>query len=253
MMHAIAFSQSQDAAGVLSFQAGVPDPTVRVSGNDIYVPNGVNKLIGALGCAGATATQLQLLSPSLRRTQPYDIRPVQLALVPTGAEPIYLHEDSPIQLDYNEALNAKISSDPAAAEQASTVVFLTDSVPQKVTGAIVKTRFQITGAVTAGQWVNMAITFPDLLPVGVWSCIGAMLVASGVVAARWFPIGQAWRPGFPVHQTLGDRQDFKFRNGFLGKWFDFDQTQPPTIDVLASATAGSATYTGVMDLVKAGS
>lgn len=250
MMHTVAFSESQDAGGVLSLMAAVPDPSIRVSGDDLVVPPDVNRIIGALACVGASATQAQLASPSLRRTQPYDIRPVVLGLVPTGFRPAYLHEKSPIPLDYNEALNARLASNPGAAEQASIVVFLADGAPTPVDGQIIKALYQVTTAVTAGQWVNASITFPDLLPTGLYRCVGSELTGAGIVAARWYPVGGKWRPGFPVNQTLGDLQDEKFRNGHLGNWFEFDQTQPPTIDLLASATAVSATYTGTMDLIK---
>src|SRR5512146_224205 len=168
MMHCVAFSQSQDEAGVLSFVTPVPDPSLRVQGNDLIVPQDVNKLIGTMACIGTTGVQAQLISPSLRRTQPYDIRPVNLLLVPTDFNPVYMHEGSPIPLDYNEALNAKILADPGAAEQQSIIAFLADAAPAPVNGQIIKCRFQVTTAVTAGAWVNAAITFPDLLPTGVY-------------------------------------------------------------------------------------
>jgi hypothetical protein len=248
-MHTIAFSQSQDEAGVLSFVTPVPDPSVRVQANDLIVPDTVNDVIGAMACIGTTGVQAQLHSPSLRRTQPYDIRPVNLLLVPTSYNPAYLHEQSPITLDVNEALNCKVLADPAAAEQQTVVVFLTDKAPTPKFGTIIKCRFTVTLALVAGQWVNAAITFPDALPVGNYSCVGASLVAATAVVARFYPVGGKWRPGFPVMQTLADKPDEKFRNGILGEWFQFSEVQPPTIDIMSSAAAGSTTYTGVMDLI----
>lgn len=251
MMHAFAFSQSQDAGGVLSFMAGVPDPTTRVQGNDIVVPQTMKKLFGSIACLGATATRGQFISPSLRRIQPYDIQPFSLGLIPTGGEPLMLHPQSLVELDYNEMLNCQIVSDPAAAEQATVVALLTDSALAPVNGKIVKCRFTVTMTLVAGVWVSGVITFVNNLPIGVYSVVGAQIVAPAGVAARFFPVGQAWRPGFPCSQTFNDRQDPLFRNGGLGKWFDFDQTQPPTIDIISSAAAGSTTYNGVMDLIPA--
>lgn len=248
-MHTIAYSQSQDEAGVLSFVTPVPDPSVRVQANDIIVPDTVNEILGTGAFIGTTGTQAQLISPSLRRRNPYDIRPATLALVPAANEPLYMHPESPIALDTNEALNCKINADPAAAEQQTVVVFLADKAPAPKYGEIIKCRFQVTLALVAGAWVNGAISFPDALPVGNYSCVGAYLVAATAVAARFYPVGGKWRPGFPVAQTLGGNMDERFRNGYLGEWFQFSEIQPPSIDILSSAAAGSTTYTGVMDLI----
>jgi len=249
MLHIVAYSQSQDEGGVLLPVAPVVDASVRTQGNDIIVPDGMNQLIGAGAMIGTTGVRAQLISPSLRRTQPYDIRPLDLLLVPTGYNPMYLHEGSPLALDVNEGLDCNVLADPAAAEQQTVIVFLSDGKLTPKTGYIIKTRFTITVAQTAGTWVNTPITFPDALPVGNYSCVGAAMIAAGAVAARFVPIGGKWRPGFPVSQTLADKQDEKFRNGLLGEWFQFSQIQPPSVDILGSAAAGSTTYTGVMDLI----
>lgn len=248
-MHCLAFSQSQDEAGVLSYVAGVPDPSVRVSGNDIYVPDVVNRIIGGIALVGTTGLRARFISPSLRKIAPYEMQPLTRALLPGSLPVSYLHEGSPVPLDFNEALNAQIQADPAAAEQQTMAVFLSDKVPAKLDGLISKVRFTVTSILTAGQWVNAQIIFPDLLPVGRYKVVGSSLVIANGIVARWYPVGQTWRPGFIILNTQGDREDEKFRNGFLGEWFNFDQTQPPTIDLLGSVNTGSATYEGVMDVI----
>lgn len=250
-MHCIAWSESQDPGGVEMNMAGVADPSVRVAGDDIVVPQDCNKLIGALACTGASATRALLTAPSLRRTNPYEILPHVLALFPTTETPAYMHPESPVQLDYNESLNARLNSNPAAAEQASIVAFLADNAPAKVAGKIVHARFTVNVALVAGAWANAAIAFDDDLPAGVYKVVGSALVAATAVVARWYPVGAKWRPGFPIMQTRGGHHDNIFRNGSLGEWFSFDQSQPPTIDILSSAAAAAADYTGVMDLIPA--
>lgn len=248
-MHLIAFSESQDAGGALTYMAGVPDQSIQVRGDDLVVPDVCNKLFGAMGFLGTAGVYAQLVSPSLRVWSPYLIQPNVLGLVPGTPQRAYLHPGSPLQLQYNEALNAQFVADPGAAEQESIIVFLADKIPQKVDGNIIKVFFNVTVAQSAGLWVNAPITFPNLLPTGKYRCVGASLVMAGAVAARFYPVGDIWRPGFPVSQTAAGQQDDIFRNGNLGDWFTFDQTQPPSIDILGSAAAGSATYRGVMDLI----
>lgn len=251
MMHMVAYQKSIDEGGVLSYITPVPDPSVRVNNNDIVVPQDVNQLIGAVACVGTTGSQAQLISPSLRRTNPYNIQPVLSALVSGNRVNYGIHEGSPIQLDYNEALNGLINADPAAAEVHSIVAFLADGPIAPVTGKIKKVRFSVTGALTAGVWSNLTIDFPDLLPTGVYTVVGSELVIANAVAARWYPVGGKWRPGFLPSAAYGQSTDPKFRNGMLGKWFDFDETQPPTIDILVNTTAVSTTYYGTMDVIPA--
>lgn len=249
MMHGVAFSQSIDEGGVATNITGVPDPSVRVNVNDIIVPDVVRKIIGAIALTGTTATRTVLQSPSLRRINPYEIEPLQLLLVPQAISRLFMHPESPTELDYNEALNAQVTADPGAAEQQTVGVFLSDGPVAKVAGKINRVRFSTTLALVAGQWVNAAINFIDVLPVGVYTLVGSNLIAPSATLARWYPVGGKWRPMFPVAQTRSDRIDDIFRQGGLGAWFDFDETQPPTIDVLSSAAAGSTTYFGVMDLI----
>lgn len=250
MMHLIAYQQSIDEGNVLSFLTPVPDPSVRVQGNDVVVPQDVASIIGAEAFLGTLGVYGFLLSPSLRRISPYKISPIVGGLVPAATSRRYMHPASPIKLDYNEALNAQSLADPAAAEVHTVLVHLADKSPSQLNGNIVKVRFTVTTLVTAGQWVNAAITFPNLLPTGIYSVVGASLVGAGIIAARWYPVGGKWRPGFPVMQSASGQEDEIFRNGALGEWFQFDEVQPPTLDLLASANAGSATYEGVLDVIK---
>jgi hypothetical protein len=249
-MHMVAYQASLNEAGALTYVTPVPDPSVRVQGNDIVVPQPVQQIIGAEAFLGANGAFGMLLSPSLRRISPYKISPIQAGIVPGTVNRRYMHPMSPIKLDYNEALDAQSQATPGAAEVHTILVHLADAAPAVTNGNVVKVRFTVTTLVTQGQWVNAPITFPNLLPTGTYAVVGASLVAAGVVAARWYPVGGQWRPGFPVMQAAGSQEDEMFRNGALGTWFTFDEVQPPTIDLLASASAGAATYEGVLDVIK---
>lgn len=250
-IHTFAFSESQDAGGSSVLMAGVPDQTLQVNGDDIQIPEGPNKMIGAISCAGATASRVYLTAPSLRQLNPWEIDPLVLALFPTTLPQLPWNIKNPLQLKKNENLNCYITSDPASAERASTVVWLVDSVPQKEDGEIFHARFTLNVALLAGEWANAQISFIDDLPSGVYKCGGAELVAATAIAARFFAKGSAWRPGFPVKQTKAGIYSNIFRNFELGSWFEFDQTNPPSIDILSSAAAAAADYVGTMDLILA--
>lgn len=250
MIHTIAFSESIDAGGTLVNIAAVVDPSLRTEGDNVVVPRSVNQIFAAQAMVGTTATRAYLISPKLRRLNPYEIQPLITGLVPTDTPDMPMHPENPVPLEYNENLTAEFSADPAAAEQVSIIVWFTDGPIQPQGGELFRARFRFTGAATAGIWNNYTIDFIDELPSGVYACGGSYLSGTGFVAARWYPIGGEWRPGFAPTQNLGQRSDMRFRDFRLGRWFEFDQTQPPSIDILTSSNLSSATHEGVMDLIK---
>lgn len=249
-MHTIvAFSESQDPGGVFVRMAGVPDQHVHVVGDGIWVPD-FNRLLGGVACIGTTGVQARLVSPSLRRMNPYYIQPVNLALFP-GTDLVHnISGNSAIALDINEALECENNSDPAGAEQQTVIVALAPGPLTPVQGEIFTVVATVTLAQLAGEWSFAELDFVDELPVGVYSVVGMALVAANVAAARLVPVGAAYRPGAPAMNAENDQGYDMFRNGNLGKWFDFETVQPPGIEILSSAAAGSATYQVYLDLMK---
>lgn len=248
MHDTIAFSESQDLAGVEGNVAGVPDQHIYVNGDDIVIGSN-NALIGAVACVGSTGTRARLVSPSLRRMNTYDMRPLVLALVPGSLSGKYLHPLSPIMLDTNESLNCLFTADPVAAEQESCVVFLAPGAVNPVAGKIYPVRVSITLALVAGQWAYSAVNIVDDLPTGTYTVVGASFTVAAGVAFRFVPVGAAHRPGGICQSAANIQTPEPFRWGGLGAWFDFNTVQLPGCEVLGSAAAASATYYGTMDVV----
>src|SRR5258707_1991875 len=107
----IAYSAA--AAGinaVLTALAAVPDPHVRVVGNDIIVPADFHFLWGGTAI-GPTLTRSQLSSPSLRRVFLHELAVIDIgAALPASPRKIILQDDSPYALDPAEALDANITN-----------------------------------------------------------------------------------------------------------------------------------------------
>ena len=247
----IAYSESEDNAGNFLTVNAVPDQHVVAVGVDIMVPE-YNRLIGAMACLGNNAGAMaRLVSPSLRRVNPYYIHPVALGLVPGSDPPLGMGSGLAVPLDIGENLEAEDNADPAAAEQHAIVVWLADRDIAPVSGKIYSVRFTTTLTLAVNTWCYGAIDTVDDPPVGTYKVVGARLVCAVGIAARFVPIGANYRPGFPVQATVGEKQSMLFRHGWLGAWFSFSMLQLPGIEVLPSAAAGSATYQGYMDLIPA--
>lgn len=248
--HVVAWAKSQDEASAYLSQDGIPDETVTVTGTIVYVPAFASQLIGAYQAMGSTGLAGYLQSPTLRATALFDIYPVELALKPTGSEAVIMQPDSPIKLTAGEGLEAFGSSTTVAAAEHSTVAFLADGPIAPVTGEIFSILFSTAITETIKAWKNGPITFRQTLPVGNYSVVGAMMSGTNGIAFRFVPKGAINRPGAICVGTVAYKGNPVFRNGGLGKWFDFNTATPPSVDWFASATAGAA-QTGVMDLMKA--
>lgn len=249
MFTVVAFSESQDEAGAMAKMAAVEDRHIKTSGDKITVGN-LNQLIGAFAAVGTLGDEARLVSPSLRRVNPYYITPVELGLVPEATPAMLFHPDSPVPLDVNESLEAENDANPAAAEQHTVVVFLADGVQNPAVGAIQTINAHITTALVVGSWEFSEIVFPDSVPVNRdFDIVGARLVCAAGVAFRFVPVGESHRPGGLCVAASGNHDPWFQRMGRLGAWLTFNGVQPPGIEVLGSAAAASATYELYLDVI----
>lgn len=249
MFTLIAFSESQDPGGVFAKVAAVSDQHVRTSGDKITVPQ-LNNIIASYGINGTGLGEARLVSPTLRRVNPYYITPTEITIAPASDPRIMYHGDNPIPLETNEDLEVENSANPAGAEVQTYGVWLADGPQLPVTGEIVTVNCEITLALVASSWEFSEITFPDSLPVADYDIVGARLVAAAGTLFRFVPVGASNRPGGVCAVATDSLDPFMQRYGRLGAWLTFNTVQPPGVEVLASAAAGSATYQLYLDLIK---
>lgn len=248
MFTIIAYSQSQDGAGVwVSVDAAI-DQHMKAVGDGIFIGD-FNHLFGAMACIGSGGEEARLVSPSLRRVNPFYISPIELALYPDGNPHHCVTPSIDIPLDVNEALEAWINATPGAgAEQASVIVWLAPGAVTPVSGRIFTVNFEATFDSTAGLWNFAEIDFVDELPVGTYDVVGGALLCDTGVAFRFVPVGASHRPGAPCQTDEELNSLAPFRYGKLGTWFSFTTTQPPGIELISSA-AVAAKKQGFMDVL----
>lgn len=249
MFTVVAYSESQDPAGIMEKMTAVEDQHVKTSGDKITIPD-LNQIIGAYAALGTVPDKCRLISPSLRRTNPLYITPVELALVPSLMPRMLYRGDNPIPLDVDEDLEVENNANPAGAEQQSVVVFLGDGAVNKAVGQILTVNCTVTAVLVAGAWAFSEIIFPDSLPIGDYDIVGARAVVATGVAFRFVPVGAAHRPGGICSLAVNGVDPWAQRNGRLGVWASFKTIQPPGIEILGSAAVGSTTYQVFMDLIK---
>lgn len=246
----VAWSESLDAGGILVPVNAVPDQHIKTEGDSVYVSQ-YNILLGGMACVGASATRARLVSPTLRRLAPFYITPLTLALYPSSHHLHNVDISRRIKLDIDEQLEFEEDGNPASAEQVTGVAWLADSPVAKVEGEIFRVKASVTGAITGGVWDFYNLSFDDDLPVGTYDCVGLVAVVPTGVVARLVPVGGTNRPGVPCsHDENLEDLSKTFVDGNMGVFCSFPHNNPPSLEILGSASASSTTYKVYLDLIK---
>ena len=228
----------------------IPDPHIRVSGDDIYVPMW-NKVM-AVVAEGQNIAQCRLQSPSLRRLANQRIVPVNATVTPVTADRMRYFQDfkeHPRTLDIAEALNVFAVNGGATDE--FILVWLMDAMAPLPAGEIFTIESTVIAAVTLvlGEWVNGAMTFTQTLPAGRYAVVGMRPEDGYVHAARLVFPDVSHRPGSPGTSNGTYYNKDLFRYGRLGSWGEFEHDAPPSVDFLAN-TAGARSPEVYFDLIQ---
>jgi len=214
----------------------IPDPHVRVTGNDIYVPMW-NKIL-AVFAGGSHMLECRLQSPSLRRMANQRIAHVYPQAMPADDWmylPMHIYKERPRTLDIAEALNAFCIC--TGDEDEYVLVWLHDKLEPLPPGEIFTIEATMSFAATNYLWVNGAITFAQTLPAGRYALVGMRCMGPHAVAARCVFPDISPRPGVLGNEHYYTPSVPEFREGRLGSWGEFEHDAPPTIDVLSDSTA----------------
>jgi len=231
----IAFVQ-EPAVTTEEFVAGVADDTHRVSGDDIYV--GKRNQIVAMFAGGHSLQTMRIVSPSLRRFfTPYIHPYVSMAAdAYFYASPVEMCRN-PLPIETNEALNAKAVVSEVHADVDNFVgVSLSDGPIAVVHGDIRTMVIESTITATQKTWVAEDLTLSQDLPVGRYAIVGAACRSNYHGIFRLIGVGQDNRPGGMVTATSDVIDTMSQRFGNMGKWMEFDQINPPRLEMCLNVT-----------------
>lgn len=243
----VAWSESQDSGGVLTQVQAVTDQHITTDGDDILVPAFAPNLAGVFAI-GATITQAQISSPTLRKGLLYDVSPLNV-----GAEPVnrpYVHDrfENPIPLTVGEGLRALVAEGAAGAEQDSVIAFLQSEFEAAPSGDILTVRATATATLTPYQWSLCTLTLSQQLEAGRYAIVGMKAISAGAIAARLVLPGSQFRPGVIASDAEGDVTIPEFRYGKKGVYGEFEHTFVPAVEFFSiSADTAETVY---LDVIK---
>jgi len=250
MFHTVAFYESLDGGGSLTEIASVQDRFITTNGDDVTIPRDLTNLAGA-ACLSAqtTLTSARIDSPSLRTLANFDIAPLVNAVVFGNPPEIADIFDNPQPLSANEDINFLINGDNTGAAANYGLAWLTDRNTAKQAGNIFTVRCTAAASLAAGSWASSNLTFTQTLPAGNYQVVGMRAESANLVAARLNFVGGRWAPGVPAVNAAGDIDLDRFRNGNVGVFGEFDETNPPTIECLGVTDTAQTIF---LDLIKVG-
>lgn len=243
----VAWSESQDTAAALTQVAALADQHVTTDGDDILVPSGCDKLLGAFAL-GATITQGQISSPSLRTKLLVDVSPVNIGAEPLTPTGMTLFKGFEPQLSSSEGLRALVAEGAAGAEQETVLAWLSDGKYEMPQGEVFTVRATSASTLVAYTWTLCPLALTQQLPAGRYAIVGMRATSAGAIAARLVIPGSAWRPGCIAYDAASDAELPVFRSGGLGNWGEFEHTYIPQAEFLSiSADTAQVVF---LDLVQ---
>jgi len=247
-MHMIGYETSASEAALTAITP-IPDPTLRVTGNDFLVPDGMaNLVLAAAMINSVTATlRAEVQSPSLRATLNMDVSPINNGLVFGSLPRLNRMWRTPVPLVVDEPLDVFVQNGAAVMNRA--FLMLSDGPVNPVAGKIYSVRATGAAALATASWVNTSLTLAQTLPAGLYQCVGLRAWGANLVAARIFFVGSPWRPGVPAVNSEDNNEWGDFRYGNIGVLGQFKNTVPPTIDCMGITDTAQVF---ILDLIKVG-
>ena len=248
----VGFLEDIDPAGIFEALAALADQHVTIVGDDIRIPS-LNQVVAiAGGSDGVVAPRLRLVSPTLRRRSNFLVAPLNVqnaaAVEPDSPHAIVDLRANPLVLVAGENLNAELLSNPAAVQDQWCIVWLADGPIVPVTGPIFSVRVVSATAAVANVWTNVPVVFDEDLPRGRYQIVGLRPMSAGCVAARIVLVGVGVRPGALGTDVIQDIESPLFRYGQMGVFGEFEDTDPPTLDILS--ISADAAQEAILDLIQ---
>ncbi len=250
MFTTVAFSKAVAVQTALGKLDAVSDQHIKTSGTTITV-GAMNNIVGSYALVGLLGNEARLISPSLRRTNPLYITPVEQAIAPPIDPVMMYHPMNPVLLDVNESLEAEEDGTIAAAtEQHLIGVWMSDGALSPVTGEVFTINANVEPPRVANSWEFSEITFPDSLPVADYTVVGARLVDAIGILFRFVPVGAVNRPGGISASQPNGKDPWNQRFGRMGEWFNFNTVQPPGVEVITAVDSAAIELELYIDVIK---
>lgn len=246
MHHLLAFAGSVAQNAALANVPAIVDQYMTQYNSTTYTAP-KNKRILRSYAMGDSITQIRFDSPLLRLIGPPQVQPIDVAVEPSTLPPVNKYDKNAMTLVENDPLGMLCSRTGSGAANVYVLHWLSDNIPQVISGPTIAVRATFTATLTTNSWVAATLTFDQQLPPGKYGIVGMSAVCGDLLAARLNLPDSPERPGC-LAQDLDSQWDWEwFRRGNFGDYGEFQSFAAPTVELLGH-TAGAETGFVWLDL-----
>jgi hypothetical protein len=222
------------------------DPALSIRNNH-YVPPVDMQLLGVYAM-GAQLAKMRMLTPKIQAITGNYIHPVDRANLPSRFGRGMDFRRRPFVLRGSEELQFKGTDATITSASQIALAFLGITPPQQTQGEVYNLRWTSTTAAVANVWTQLAITFENTLPAGVYAVVGGAYYATNAIAMRVIFPGQVWRPGVIGYVSEPGEVWAPFEDNTFDTFGLFNTVSLPNLEVLNGST--DAVHSGYLDIIK---
>ncbi len=197
------------------------------------------------------SVRARLRTPTFRQITTPFIRPVGQTLIPGNDPNISDYRQNPLRFRGLEEIEFLAEQTAVGVADIFGVGIVSRAgmlpMPQ---GDVYTLRGTSTTAAVANVWSQIAITWQDTLPQGIFAVVGGWIQSTNAVAFRLIFEDQIDRPGALGAGLLTSRAADMFRMGGLGIWGRFNSNRMPNVEVLTPAA--DAAFELYIDILRVG-
>jgi hypothetical protein len=199
----------------------------------------------------ATATRARLRTPTFRQITTPFIRPIEGTITPGDEPNVADYRENPLLLKGLEEIEFLGTQTAGANANVFGVAGLsTEAFVPMPRGDVYTLRGTSVGPAVANVWTQIAMTWQDTLPQGIFAVVGGWYMSAAAVAFRLIFEDQVNRPGGLGALSLEASAHKMFRMGGLGIWGRFNSNRMPNVEVLCNGA--DASFELYLDILRVG-
>jgi hypothetical protein len=234
MFHTIAWRES--IADILENDIQPVNDGIWAIQNNHFLPQRDGQILYARYGAAGTGTQARFNSPTFRQISSPRIRPVEAAIVQANRIQVADYSARPMGIKGLEELELLGNQITGGAAVVVGVAGISESgIVNAPNASIIPMLGTGTTTMVAGAWTQVAVTWADILPAGIFAVVGLEFIGVTALAGRLIFEDQVPRPGCVGSGLLATGSNDLFMGGRLGIWGRFNSNRMPNFEGLCNA------------------
>jgi hypothetical protein len=203
--------------------------------NGHFLPS-IDWFLLAAYAGAASPNRARLITPTFRQiTTPY-IRPINTDIVPGNLPSVSDYRANPLRFRALEEIQFMGTQTSGGAAVIVGLAWVARQGLQPMpSGDIYTLRGTGTTTAVAGAWTQVAVTWADTLPQGIFAVVGGNFIGTTCLSGRLIFEDQIDRPGGIGSSAADLNNEPMFLKGGLGVWGRFNSNRMPNVEFLCNA------------------